>query len=49
MYAQEKPAQSAQRRLARQAARTAKGAAELGRRLTAAVVRAVAAMMGSLI
>ena len=41
--------QSAQRRLARQAARTAKGAAELGRRLTAAVVRAVAAMMGSLI
>ena len=49
----QKPAQaarqSAQRRLARQAARTAKGAAELGRRLTAAVVRAVAAMMGSLI
>ena len=49
----QKPAQaarqSAQRRLAQQAARTAKGAAELGRRLTAAVVRAVAAMMGSLI
>ncbi len=49
----QKPAQAArqaaQRRLARQAARTAKGAAELGRRLTAAVVRAVAAMMGSLI
>ena len=49
----QKPAQaarqSAQHRLARQAARTAKGAAELGRRLTAAVVRAVAAMMGSLI
>ena len=42
----QKPAQaarqSAQRRLAQQAARTAKGAAELGRRLTAA-------MMGSLI
>lgn len=49
----QKPAQaarqSAQRRLAQQAARTAKGAAELGRRMTAAVVRAVAAMMGSLI
>ena len=49
----QKPAQaarqSAQRRLAQQTARTAKGAAELGRRLTAAVVRAVAAMMGSLI
>lgn len=49
----QKPAQaarqSAQRRLAQQVARTAKGAAELGRRLTAAVVRAVAAMMGSLI
>ena len=43
------PGQLAQRRLAQQAARTAKGAAELGRRLTAAVVRAVAAMMGSLI
>lgn len=49
----QKPAQaarqSAQRRLVQQTARAAKGAAELGRRLTAAVVRAVAAMMGSLI
>lgn len=49
----QKPAQaarqSAQRRLLQQTARATKGAAELGRRLTAAVVRAVAAMMGSLI
>ena len=49
----QKPAQaarqSAQRRLVQQTARAAKGAAELGRRLTAAVVRAVASMVGSLI
>ena len=41
--------QSAQRRLAKQAARTAKGAAELGRRVTAAAVRAVASVVGSLV
>ena len=41
--------QSAQRRLAQQAARTAKGAAELGRRVTAAAVRAVASVVGSLV
>ena len=41
--------QSAQRRLAQQAARTAKGTAELGRRVTAAAVRAVASVVGSLV
>ena len=41
--------QSAQRRLAQQAVRTAKGAAELGRRVTAAAVRAVASVVGSLV
>ena len=41
--------QSAQRRLAQQAARTAKGAAELGRRVTVAAVRAVASVVGSLV
>ena len=41
--------QSAQRRLAQQAARTAKGAAELGRRVTAAAARAAASVVGSLV
>ena len=41
--------QLAQRRLVQQAARAARGAADLSRRLAAAVVRAVAAMAGSLI
>lgn len=41
--------QSAQRRLAQQAARTAKGTAELGRRVTVAAVRAVASVVGSLV
>ena len=41
--------QSAQRRLAQQAVRTAKGAAELGRRVTAAAVRAVTSVVGSLV
>ena len=41
--------QSAQRRLAQQAARTAKGAAELGRRVTAAAARDAASVVGSLV
>lgn len=41
--------QLAQRRLVQQAARAARGAADLSRRLAAAVIRAVAAMVGSLI